>query len=661
MRKKKAFVLPVILIILVVMALMAIALNLVSTHEYRFTYRSSDHLKALYIAKAVVEACIAQIKQDANKKGSLRKALIGDNGGKLNFNLSGDFKSAVDNLVNRLNQKDSDVKLGKAGFEYEYELFHSKANIVNNIDKIKTLTVKVIITYKGVGQGGKFKFKKIIWQSFDIKIADVRPVGNKYVFMIAKAGENDFNKGDHLWISNTDLDTHQHGDGISIGGNKIIIDLGSKPYFRHNDWKRASRDPKYDLNREDPNSIHSLIPGWNTLGPISPNGPKVADNEPWSNRFSSPSTIPLSMLEGASTGKSSPSFSDSGPHSKGGRGLLKTGGGTNLESMGQPCGPGIRFKQFKHPLSGNTNFYNTGLSTGKTHLFYRNCSVVCSIYGNVYKRWQVWKYTAKGVMDTGKGLPPNGGSVCTVVHGKRFYCKAHAIWPPNMYWDAMDVATLGLAGKATGKYMCKSKNQGWNRWQSSAIPIDNKLNFKSSRDFQDYNYICNKFVMGVTRFIDNLNDDNTLFDGSNLYCEGIIMVKNGGDINVNMKNPGMLISKKDFSISNIPKPSSNKNNSFAPYVRLALVSGNEIKINTSSKTYAGVCAKRISGNNIKLKGNLVAKDPNKENLSGKIVYDYTFKKLSEEDFGDGSSHNDSAYVISISPISGEFIEENNLK
>jgi hypothetical protein len=87
-------------------------MNRSAMHEYRFTYRSGDHIKALYIARAVINACLSQIKEEANKKGDIRKAFIKDGGGELSFTLSGKYKDAVDSLKKALNEKDNNAHRG---------------------------------------------------------------------------------------------------------------------------------------------------------------------------------------------------------------------------------------------------------------------------------------------------------------------------------------------------------------------------------------------------------------------------------------------------------------------------------------------------------------------------------------------------------------------
>ncbi|MDD5091908.1 MAG: hypothetical protein PHQ23_13455 [Candidatus Wallbacteria bacterium] len=424
--QKKGLFLPLVLILLVVLTILGIFMNKSAQHEYRYTYRSSDHQRALYVAQATSQAALSYIRENMNQPGPIRKAFVNDaaTAGLLKGLASiGEYGAAVKNLVNSLNSSESGAIIDRCKFASDFTVSLSASTRVNDQgtaygDRIKRVIITVSVDWTGASSNlrygaGASTFEKKITHCFDAKIADVRPVGNRYVMMVANIkGQDDFNGsdnagalGEHFWVK---YNEQKESLGISINGGKSVIDLFGR-YYKNKIWDKVRIDEHYDLHANQSNSMASLIPGWaagNNFGPLSPSpgGSKVADNEPWSDMWDKPgSTVDLGELERAIPGQSKAGTDGGGPHSEGNpyHCILDRGAGANLESNPQDHGQGIDWKDVTHELSGNKFFNNSGRDEGRTHLFYENCSEPCPIYGDVWKRWQAYSHTAHPAGDTG--------------------------------------------------------------------------------------------------------------------------------------------------------------------------------------------------------------------------------------------------------------------
>ncbi|MDD2717986.1 MAG: hypothetical protein PHW04_19020, partial [Candidatus Wallbacteria bacterium] len=403
---KRAFVLPVVLVLLLVLSMLGLYLNRTAAREYVFTYRSADHLRALYLAQGVIQATLAQVEKHMNLE--LRPFFASDKAAKGMISkwtdLDQEFGTAVNDLTDSLNQSDGSNIIDEGEFKVaKLDASLSESRLLNDQgtgygDRTRRLSITATIEYQGAGSLSKsLSFQKKITQCFDVKVADVRPAGNQYVLMVSKVRnpQAEFNdRGGHLFVSFRD----KLGESLGISiGQPALIDLYGE-YFQHDDWERFRKQKEYDLHSGDTNSPHSLIPGWaekNDPGPITPKGNFVADNEPWHSKptdLKQPGRSTLNRFDCAKPDMSEKKFGGSVPHSKGcqnGKSLLDTGGGINLEGTGSDCNaPGIDFLPLKHPLTESKLFFNCGLQSGRTHLFYENCRIPSPIFGEVRKKWQ---------------------------------------------------------------------------------------------------------------------------------------------------------------------------------------------------------------------------------------------------------------------------------
>ncbi|MDD2716468.1 MAG: hypothetical protein PHW04_11320 [Candidatus Wallbacteria bacterium] len=671
--KKTGIVLPLVLVLLLVLCMLGLFMNKSAQHEYRFTYRSTDHLRALYIAQGAIQATLANLLQEMNRAGNIRNNFVSDGATAnfLNYNqLDGTYKAAIDSLGGDLNKSDAGVIDETRYDPPDINTTLSESTVVNGQgtfcgDRIKRLTITATVVFHGSGVKKQAPpFTKIITQCFDCKIADIRPVGNKYVLMVKESGKADFDKGDHFFVKYQD--NNGQSLGISIGG-KPEIHL-YKQYFTHMGWEAVRNNADSDLFKgspQDSNSPKSLIPGWQAdAGSISPDPSSnyVADNEGWDDQLQQPGTYPLSMCQNAQQA-SSPQTGAGGPHIVGGQPncVLDTGAGYGVEPAF--CGPGIEWKDNKHKLSGNKFYFNFGLDDGRSHLFYHNCSEPCTIHGDVWKVWEVMSYEAKDILDT--GICP-----CAVVN-KQGPCNCPSMTNPNCcqchhievkgWWDCIDIMIMKNEGEVKGKY--RTDNGGWNNWTGKPEKIDVFKNFKSKPDFQNGDsFVFSDFLRGATRRVTDLTADKTLYDGNRLYLEGIVQTSKQENLNLIVNHPGCLLSGTSNSEVDVNLRSSiyaPKNNPFfAPPTALSLVTNGTANL-SGTEMAAGICAQNSINGDIKLHGNLVTKTINKGSLSNELLYDSTLLRMSGQ-FGNQIDR-DACFVVSISPIPQEFFDQYNLK
>ena len=63
---RKGFLLPLVLFLLFTLSVLGVFLNYGSMHSMRFTARSTDHMRAGYLADAVISACLTQVRNKMN-------------------------------------------------------------------------------------------------------------------------------------------------------------------------------------------------------------------------------------------------------------------------------------------------------------------------------------------------------------------------------------------------------------------------------------------------------------------------------------------------------------------------------------------------------------------------------------------------------------------
>ncbi|MDD2716470.1 MAG: hypothetical protein PHW04_11330 [Candidatus Wallbacteria bacterium] len=670
MKKRSGIVLPVVLVLLLVLCMLGLFMNKSAQHEYRFTYRSTDHLRAIYIAQAAIQATLAHIEEKMNVDQTMRKAFVEDASGVIVNSLADLetlYQKAVTDLDTDLNSIDGANKLDVGHYTVsKLTATLSSSTIVNGQntkygDRIKRLTIYAMVNYRGAGTNKQAPaFDKEVTQCFDCKIADIRPVGNKYVLMVKQSGAADYDKGDHFWVKYQD--DKGKSEGISIGG-KPEIHLFTQ-YYIHSEWDTARKNQECDFftgSASDSNSPKSLIPGWQAGDtPVVDKGKYVADNEPWTEQLKQPNTYTLSDCDKACQ-SSSPKKPSSGPHEVGSTlTLLDTGSGYGVE-QGSECGPGIKYEQNKHPLSSNKYYFNLGLKDGRTHLFYKFCTDPCPILGDVYKVWEVVSYEAKDDKDTGTCSCGKVDSACCCTCKDPKCCQAHHV-ETSGWWDSSDSMTMKNEGQVKGKYQVD--NGGWNKWTGKAETIDCPKNFKSQPDFGSGNaFVFKEFLKGATRRVTDLTVDKTLYDGNKLYLEGIVQTCKVEKLKLTVNHPGCLLSGDsgnavDVNLdSSVYQPPQNK--FFAPPTALSLVTNGTANL-SATEMYAGICAKNSINGKIKLHGNLVTEVINKDSLSNELLYDSTLLRMSADKKYGNTNADEACFVVSISPIPQEFFDHNSL-
>ncbi|MDD2716471.1 MAG: hypothetical protein PHW04_11335 [Candidatus Wallbacteria bacterium] len=740
---KKGIVLPLILVLLLVLCMLGLFMNKSAQYEYGFTFRSTDHLRALYLADAAIQATLAQIKEDMNKAGTVRDAMVGIGSGPVikDTDLRPPYSIALSALEGTMNDNDgtnmidtcrivkieTDAKVSDSLLLHQ-NLFTDPKKFFG--DRTRRLIITAQITFSGAGNQKQEKrsFKKIVHQSFDVKVADVRPVGNRYVLMVAKIDDSkkDFNTGNHFWVKNKS-DTGAESVGISIADKEAVVDLFPL-YSGHEDWEKYKSDVKYDIfnNANDANSPKSLIPGWDDPmdDAFKPEDKDafVADNEPWevNNKLSmaKKSNI-LKELSGAAESKGKPadhSAVANPVHLKSKEGVLlnasETGGapiipipfpvpfpvplisdkgGHLLEEESDPtgisyllggnCGFQIEFAALVHPLKkvNDGPFFNSGLDTGRTHLFYENCSVPCPIFGDVKKNWKVYLYKSIAAGETGKDKVEEG-PVCRKIftggdwtircyHHNSFQHKNNTAWDTNDEAQ-IEVVKIGQtqpqATELKGQYQIKDNN-AWSAWNKDPIEINLNLNLKSDKNLTGITaatLIKKQFLIGATRRVLKLGDDATLLAASNkLYPEGVVDVTDCGDMKLIVNSPGALITDKAFTLSS--SSYNDQNGFFKAKTALSLVTQDIATIGTSP-TRAGICCKSAdtSGGGIKLQGNLVVEKiviNGKKEIQGRLFYDGVLKDDAFIVDNVGDNDEKASLVVSISPIPQEYFDEFNLK
>ncbi|MDD5091906.1 MAG: hypothetical protein PHQ23_13445, partial [Candidatus Wallbacteria bacterium] len=108
MKKNKGIFLPLVLILLVVLAILGVFMNKSAMHEYRYTYRSADHQRALYVAQGAIQSMLGNIKEEMNKDSDIRKVFVTDAATK-DFvkNLGADYQQAIKEMEDSLNASEN--------------------------------------------------------------------------------------------------------------------------------------------------------------------------------------------------------------------------------------------------------------------------------------------------------------------------------------------------------------------------------------------------------------------------------------------------------------------------------------------------------------------------------------------------------------------------
>ncbi|MDD5091909.1 MAG: hypothetical protein PHQ23_13460 [Candidatus Wallbacteria bacterium] len=685
--KKQGIFLPLVLILLVVLLILGLFMNRSAQHEFRFAYRSADHLRATYVCQALIHTALAHIKENMNKPGDLRKAFVSDD--KTSFplffvNLDAEYIAAFTAMQLKLNEKENNSVIDpcKIGLIPKLEVYLSESTKVNSQgtaygDRIKRLIIKATIKYTSAGgtvryAGGPGSFDKTMVQCFDVKVADVRPVGNRYVMMVAESQTEDYNDGsNHFRVSSKDHDKNVNSDGISINGDTEIKLYPQ--YFKHEEWKDAQKDEYADLatSGNDPNSDKSLPPGWDckTSDIDKANGVSlsisnwVPDNEPHTNYITKPGmTCALTDLETTQPGNKRNQVGPD-PHGKHDFSLISTGGG-NFVEFPDACGPngncsvGITPFPFIHSESKTENFFNTGYPEKTTHLFWKNCSVPCPIFGQVKKRWNVIAYFWKAASNTSSCTP--AGAVTPVcirdIYGNLIIaCGFHSLLADPVKWDQYDDSFMTINRPDTiGCYWINGCT-----WNGTAKEIAANFNFKSKSDFKESgDLVFLDFLKGATRRVIKINDDVTLYKSQDLWTEGIVEVAKPDDFKLEVQNPGCLVSSQEFTLSH---SKYSDNSFFAQKTAISLVSNKTIKL-TNTEMWAGICSRKIDASKINLHGNVVAQrivtkdDP----VGGDLKYDSVFQEMAIDQIQGGGIEK-ASFVVTISPIAQETFDWNNLK
>ncbi|MDD2717874.1 MAG: hypothetical protein PHW04_18455 [Candidatus Wallbacteria bacterium] len=721
---KKGIALPLVLVLLLVLSMLGIYLNKSAQHELSFTFRSADHLRAGYIADAAIQAALAQIEENMNRDGLIREAMVRDEATVklLTFNdLKEPYKSALSGLVDDMNNNDSGKNLiDTCCFEIKIEAAVSESLKLHKDlsdkfgDRTKRLTINARVTFKGTGSKLKLNpFVKDVTQCFGVKISDVRPVGNRYVMMVAGINDSkkDFNTGDHFFVSNKP-NIGDPSEGISIGGKEALVNLFPL-YSGHEDWADGIKQKTSDLlsDKSKTNSPASLIPGWDESmdQAFKPEDTDnfVADNEPWEaknilslagNGASQEKNhaAELISLTGAEESKGAPSCRKGGGqvHEKSQEKILlnacepgETKGGHKVEEHSEPimsgsngshpasgnCGDEITFASFQHPLKkvNNGPFFNSGLDTGRTHLFYENCSVPCRIFGDVKKVWRVYKYESEAVNDTNFQIKVEEGPVCQKDPFGRWavLCYHHNGYQhkPETAWDANDKAHIKTAKEELkGQYQVKVDN-GWSPYDKKPVEISIDLNLKSGTNLSGCGeMVNNKFLAGATRRVEKLGPDTTLLDSrGRFYPEGVVDVADCGELKVEVNSPGMILTGKAFRLSSSKyHESPHKNKYFKVQTALGIICNDVVTI-SSSQNRAGICCRAVdSSGDIQLHGNLVVEKivcGAEKKIQGRLFYDGILRAddYAADDVGDENEK--ACFVVSISPIPQEYFEAASLK
>ncbi|MFA5480348.1 MAG: hypothetical protein WC337_10030, partial [Candidatus Muiribacteriota bacterium] len=168
-KNKRGIFLPLVIIILLVLGMMGYVFNRVSSTEFRQAYFMSDMMRAQMIAEAAVEEIMADIRAKMNNEDEFRKAFI--EGGDIKKYTLEHAKKFKDDLY----AMEDDATTNPVSYSVKAKVYCKKDNleVINSTeDKIGTLVIEVISEVNSVAREIKV--------SFDYKVVDVRPVGNKY-------------------------------------------------------------------------------------------------------------------------------------------------------------------------------------------------------------------------------------------------------------------------------------------------------------------------------------------------------------------------------------------------------------------------------------------------------------------------------------------------
>lgn len=605
---KQAIALPLVLVLLVAMGLMAVAINYLAISGYKIGNRATDNLKAMLLCESLLAEAEAEIRHKLNNEyfDSIKGG--GDDDLPLDCEDGPLTTMLRDDIVDI-----SDTPGTVHAAPFNIDELHVEAKVWGSAplageDKMRMITISATAGVNG--------FEKQIHATYDVKIADIRPVANKFGLHVESSGNNDFNNpgpGDgHLWIiADTD-----GCEGVSIGGS-TTINTHSK-YNTHPHWSQDNRTRDL-VKGGQKNSDRSLVPH---------------DNEPWADAENGN----LMALAGMANGR--------------GMQMLNDGQGMDWEDM-KSCPDSTEWEDpGPHP-------FNSGYNPAPTHLFGKHVEHPTTVHGNVKKKWNKWEYEFNDsitipdpmcIPGCQAGVSEGCCMEIDTPYGPIYICT-HSGERCNMTndWNMMDKWNVKNKGTATDDYKCDGSSM------SSFKALSEDMNAKGST------VNMNTFKKSATRVKTTLDEnDNTLVSSTRYYPEGIFFAENNGKFRSNcvIRTPGMIVvgngtvnmnSKISLGATlNRPGGGTYFNNgpTLAVVGKKANLGGQQIQ--------AGIRMENsITGSSVKIKGNLSVKNIKRNQFSGEIEYDPALSnKLTSSP---------TSLVVTMSPIVCSWVDTSNTK